>query len=271
MQFQAVIKNLFLIKYVSTIGDECSRVGNVIDTHFRNMGPNDSVINAEEGRNSQCQQQCWNNMKSAAGSTKEARDRLTQAVLPVRGKILNCLKTDLHSALKNQEINSMIDAFGLEIKDNKVIVDENKLRYGKIIITADGDVDGAHIRILFLTFIWKFAPELIEKGYIYAAVPPLYKAIQGTKITYLKDDTALEEFRKTTTRNFELNRHKGLGEMDPSEMAETVMNKDTRTLKRIVMEEAEEVARTFISLMGESVGPRRTFIEENAWRANVDV
>ena len=98
--------------------------------------------------------------KSAAGSTKEARDRSTQAVLPIRGKILNTLKTDLHSALKNQEINSMIDAFGLEIKDNKVIVDENKLRYGKIVITADADVDGSHIRVLFLTFIWKFAPEL---------------------------------------------------------------------------------------------------------------
>lgn len=147
--------------------------------------------------------------KSAAGSTKEARDRSTQAVLPIRGKILNTLKTDLHSALKNQEINSMIDAFGLEIKDNKVIVDENKLRYGKIVITADADVDGSHIRVLFLTFIWKFAPELLEKGYIYAAVPPLYKAIQGTKITYLKDDAALEAFRKTTNRNFELGRMKG--------------------------------------------------------------
>lgn len=209
--------------------------------------------------------------KSAAGSTKEARDRSTQAVLPIRGKILNTLKTDLHSALKNQEINSMIDAFGLEIKDNKVIVDENKIRYGKIVITADADVDGSHIRVLFLTFIWKFAPELLEKGYIYAAVPPLYKAIQGTKITYLKDDAALEAFRKTTNRNFELGRMKGLGEMDPDEMAETVMSKETRTLKRIQMEDAEAVAKTFLSLMGESVGPRKTFIEENAWRANIDV
>lgn len=209
--------------------------------------------------------------KSAAGSTKEARDRSTQAVLPIRGKILNTLKTDLHSALKNQEINSMIDAFGLEIKDNKVIVDENKLRYGKIVITADADVDGSHIRVLFLTFIWKFAPELLEKGYIYAAVPPLYKAIQGTKITYLKDDATLEAFRKTTNRNFELGRMKGLGEMDPDEMAETVMSKETRTLKRIQMEDAEAVAKTFLSLMGESVGPRKTFIEENAWRANIDV
>jgi len=209
--------------------------------------------------------------KSAAGSTKEARNRVTQAVLPVRGKILNTLKVDLHKALKNAEISAMIDAFGLEVKDGKVIVDPSKLRYGKIIITADADVDGSHIRVLFLTFIWKFAPELIEKGYIYAAVPPLYKATTGTTFRYLKDDVELEQFRKTTKRNFELGRMKGLGEMDPSEMAETVMNPATRTLKQITMEDIEEVAQTFKNLMGESVTPRKKFIEENAWRANVDV
>ena len=209
--------------------------------------------------------------KSAAGSTKEARDRLTQAVFPVRGKILNVLKTDLHKALQNAEINGMIDAFGLEIKDNKVIVNEDKLRYGKIVITADADVDGAHIRALFLTFVWKFAPELLEKGYIYAAVPPLYKVTQGTKIQYLKDDAALEKFRKTTAKNFELGRMKGLGEMDPAEMAETVMNPTSRTLKQITMEDAAEAAKAFISLMGESVDCRKKFIENNAWRANVDV
>lgn len=103
----------------------------------------------------------------------------------------------------------MIDAFGLEVKDGKIIIDESKLRYGKIIITADADVDGSHIRVLFLTFIWKFAPELIEKGYIYAAVPPLYKATIGTNFQYLKDDAELEAFRKKTTKNFELGRMKG--------------------------------------------------------------
>jgi DNA gyrase subunit B len=147
--------------------------------------------------------------KSAAGSTKEARDRATQAVFPVRGKILNVLKADLAKALKNAEIDGMITAFGLEIKDGKVIVNKDKLRYGKIVITADADVDGSHIRALFLTFIWKFAPQLIEDGYIFAAVPPLYKVTQGTKITYLKDDAALEEFRKTTKKSFELGRMKG--------------------------------------------------------------
>ena len=210
--------------------------------------------------------------KSAAGSTIEARDRATQAVFQLRGKILNVLKTDLHKALQNKEISGMIDAFGLEIKDNKVIVDESKLRYGKIIITADADVDGSHIRILFLTFIWKFCPELLTKGYIYAAVPPLYKITQGTKITYLKNDAALNAFRiNNNGKKFELGRMKGLGEMDPDEMAETVMNPETRTLKLITMEDAEMVAKTFMSLMGEAVDPRKKFISENSWRANIDV
>ena len=209
--------------------------------------------------------------KSAAGSTKEARDRGTQAVFQLRGKPLNVLKCDLHKALQNKEISGMVDAFGLEVKDGKIIVDESKLRYGKFIITADADVDGSHIRVLFLTFIWKFCPELLDKGYIYAAVPPLYKVTMGTKIQYLKDDPALEAFRKTNTKKFELGRMKGLGEMDPEEMAETVMNPNTRTLKQITMEDAAAVANVFMSLMGESVTPRKKFIEDNAERANIDV
>ena len=209
--------------------------------------------------------------QSAAGTTKEARDRATQAVFQLRGKPLNVLKCDLHKALQNKEINGMVDAFGLEVKDGKIVVDETKLRYGKFIITADADVDGSHIRVLFLTFIWKFCPELLEKGYIYAAVPPLYKATIGTKIHYLKDDSALEEFRKTTKKNFDLGRMKGLGEMDADEMAETVMSKETRTLKQITMDDAAETARLFMDLMGESIGPRKTFIEQNAYKANIDI
>ena len=209
--------------------------------------------------------------ESAAGSAKEARDRTKQAIFQLRGKVLNVLKVDLHKALQNKEIDGMINAFGLEVKDGKVVVDENKLRYGKFIITADADVDGSHIRILFLTFIWKFAPELLEKGYIYAAVPPLYKATMGTKIQYIKDDAALEQFRKSTSKKFDLGRMKGLGEMDYEELAETVMNDETRTLKQITMEDAQAAANTFINLMGESVTGRKKFIEENAWRANVDV
>ena len=209
--------------------------------------------------------------ESAAGSAKEARDRTKQAIFQLRGKVLNVLKVDLHKALQNKEIDGMINAFGLEVKDGKVVVDENKLRYGKFIITADADVDGSHIRILFLTFIWKFAPELIEKGYIYAAVPPLYKATMGTKIQYIKDDAALEDFRKKTSKKFDLGRMKGLGEMDYEELAETVMSEETRTLKQITMEDMSAASKVFIELMGESVTGRKKFIEENAWRANIDV
>lgn len=209
--------------------------------------------------------------ESAAGSAKEARDRTKQAIFQLRGKVLNVLKVDLHKALQNKEIDGMINAFGLEVKDGKVVVDESKLRYGKFIITADADVDGSHIRILFLTFIWKFAPELIEKGYIYAAVPPLYKATMGNKIQYIKDDAALEEFRKKTSKKFDLGRMKGLGEMDYEELAETVFDPEIRTLKQITMEDVNAVAKTFIELMGESVTGRKKFIEENAWRANIDV
>ena len=133
------------------------------------------------------------------------------------------------------------------------------------------DVDGSHIRVLFLTFIWKFCPELLEKGYIYAAVPPLYKATYGTTIKYLKDDAALAEFRKTMKKSFDLGRMKGLGEMDPEEMAETVMSAETRILKQITMEDAAQVASVFMNLMGESVTPRKKFIEDNAERANIDV
>ena len=209
--------------------------------------------------------------KSAEGPAKNARNRNTQAVLPLKGKIINTLKADLHKALGNNEISAMIDAFGLEVQNGKVIVDESKLRYGKIIITADADVDGSHIRVLFLTFIWKFAPELLEKGYIYTAVPPLFKATWGTNIKYLKDERALAEFRNSMNRQFELGRMKGLGEMDVHEMEETVMNPETRTLKQITMEDAEQVATTFINLMGEAVGPRKAFIEKYAERANIDV
>lgn len=208
---------------------------------------------------------------SAAGTAKEARDRGTQAILPVRGKILNTLKCDLHKAMSNAEIQGMITAFGLEVKENKVVLNEDKLRYGKIIIMADADVDGSHIRILFFTFIWKFCPELIQKGYIYAAVPPLYRIIQGKKSFYLKDDAALEEFRKTAKNGYEVRRFKGLGEQNAEELAESTMEPGNRILKQITMEDAVAATATFNSLMGESAVLRKKFIEENAFRANLDI
>lgn len=209
---------------------------------------------------------------SAAGSAKEARNRDTQAILPIRGKILNVLKADLAKAMGNEEIKSMIIGFGLQVQGNKVVLDESKLRYGKIIIMADADVDGDHIRCLFLTFIWKFCPELIEKGYIYAAVPPLYRIIKGKSSFYIKDDAALEAYRAANPGGgYELRRFKGLGEQSVDELSESTMAPDTRTLKQITMDDAIAASNVFTSLMGESATLRKKFIEENAFRANIDV
>lgn len=208
---------------------------------------------------------------SAAGSAKEARDRDTQAILPIRGKILNVLKADLAKAMANEEIKSMIIGFGLQVQNNKIVLDESKLRYGKIIIMSDADVDGEHIRCLFLTFIWKFCPELIEKGYIYAAVPPLYRIIRGKNSFYIKDDAALADYRAKNPGTYELRRFKGLGEQSVEELAESTMAPATRTLKLITMEDANAASNTFNSLMGESATLRKKFIEENAFRANIDV
>lgn len=208
---------------------------------------------------------------SAAGSAKEARDRDTQAILPIRGKILNVLKADLSKAMANEEIKSMIIGFGLQIQNGKIILDESKLRYGKIIIMADADVDGDHIRCLFFTFIWKFCPELIEKGYVYAAVPPLYRIIRGKSSFYIKDDAALADYRAKNPGTYELRRFKGLGEQSVEELAESTMAPATRTLKLITMEDANAANNTFNSLMGESATLRKKFIEENAFRAKINI
>lgn len=151
-------------------------------------------------------------MDSASGGIKESRDNETQAVLPVRGKILNVWKSSLDKILANAEIRDMIRAFGFDIdaKTGKVVFDENKLRYGKIIICADADCDGGHIQSLFYTFIWSFIPELIQKGYVYATVPPLFRVTSGKKYIYLKDETALEEYkRENVGKKFLVNRLKG--------------------------------------------------------------
>jgi len=209
---------------------------------------------------------------SAAGSAKEARDRATQAILPIRGKILNVLKCDLNKAMSNEEIKSMILGFGLQVDGNKIVLDESKLRYGKIIIMADADVDGDHIRTLFLTFIWKFCPELITKGYIYAAVPPLYRIIKGKNSFYLKDDAALNQYRaEHPGGGYELRRFKGLGEQSVDELAESTMAPANRTLKQITMDDVTTAANTFTALMGESASLRKKFIEENAHNATIDV
>ena len=199
---------------------------------------------------------------SAGGTAKQGRDRRFQAILPLRGKILNVEKVRLNRALENEEIKAMITAFGCGIQEN---FDESKLRYDRIIIMTDADVDGSHIRILLLTFFFRYMRPLVENGHVYAAQPPLYKVMaKGIPDTYLYDDKALEEFRSTFEGKFELQRYKGLGEMDKEQLWETTMDPARRTLVRIKVEDAIEADRLFSLLMGEQPELRRQFIEDNA-------
>ena len=199
---------------------------------------------------------------SAGGTAKQGRDRRFQAILPLRGKILNVEKVRINRVLENEEIKAMITAFGCGIQEN---FDESKLRYDRIIIMTDADVDGSHIRILLLTFFYRYMRPLVENGHVYAAQPPLYKAFgKGIPSTYLYDDKALEEFRAQHGGKFELQRYKGLGEMDKEQLWETTMDPARRTLVRMKVEDAVEADRLFSLLMGEQPELRRQFIEDNA-------
>lgn len=210
---------------------------------------------------------------SAGGSAKQGRDRHTQAILPLRGKILNIEKTSVFKALENKEIKDMITVFGTNIDSN---FDIKKLRYGKIIIMTDADVDGAHIRTLLLTFFYRYLVDLIHNGNIYIAQPPLYKITAGKKITYAYSDkemkditTALEGEEK---RKFTLQRYKGLGEMNPDQLFETTMDPARRTLLKVTIDNAREADMLFDKLMGDKVEPRREFIEEHAeFVKNLDI
>lgn len=201
---------------------------------------------------------------SASGNLKTARNNEYQAVIPVRGKILNVRKATLDKIQKNAEIMTMIEAFGLKVdlKTMKLTFDRDELRYGKIIIMSDADVDGSHIKNLFYTFIWTFCPKLIEEGYVYAGVPPLY-CIEETKdkIIYLKDDNELEEYKqKHIGKNFKVKHLKGLGEMDAEE-TEVLVNPEQRIIKQITVEDVEKSDELFDDLMGGSVLPRKEFIK----------
>ena len=210
---------------------------------------------------------------SAGGSAKSARSRATQAILPLRGKILNVEKAREDRIYANEEIKAMITAFGTGIHDE---FDISKLRYNKIIIMTDADVDGAHIDTLMLTFLYRFMPELIKQGHVYLAMPPLYKLEKNKKIWYAYSDDELNRILNDVGRdqNNRIQRYKGLGEMDPEQLWETTMNPETRILKRVIInEETEsEVDLTFTTLMGDKVEPRREFIEENAkFVQNLDI
>ena len=208
---------------------------------------------------------------SAGGSAKQGRDSRTQAILPLRGKILNVEKARLDRIFSNNEIRSMITAFGTGIGDE---FDISKLRYHKIVIMTDADVDGAHIRILLLTFFYRYFKPLVEGGYIYAAQPPLYKIDYGKNRKYLYSDDDLSEYLKTIPEGAKtsLQRYKGLGEMDYDQLWETTMNPENRTLLRITIDDAIQADQILSELMGEEVEPRRQFIEENAqFVENLDI
>lgn len=210
---------------------------------------------------------------SAGGSAKTARDRMYQAILPIRGKILNVEKASIDKVLANAEIKTMINAFGCGFSEGYGNdFDISKLRYDKIIIMADADVDGAHISTLLLTLFYRFMRELIDEGHIYIAMPPLYKAMpKKGEEEYLYDDKALERYRKTHDGPFTLQRYKGLGEMDAEQLWETTLNPETRILKRVEIEDARMASDVTGMLMGTEVPPRRAFIYENAAEAELDV
>ena len=206
---------------------------------------------------------------SAGGSAKQGRDSHYQAILPLRGKILNVEKARQHRAFENNEIRSMITAFGCGILDE---VDTSKLRYNKIVIMTDADVDGAHIRTLLLTFFYRYMKPIVEQGYVYIAQPPLYKVQKGNAVKYAYTDHQLEVIKAQMGSGLGIQRYKGLGEMNPEQLWETTMDPKNRTLIRVTIDDAEAADQNFSMLMGEEVEPRKNFIIENAnFVENLDI
>jgi len=206
--------------------------------------------------------------ESAGGSSKQARNKEFQAILPLRGKILNVEKANPHKIFENEEISILASALGTGIGEH---FNFDKLRYGKIIIMCDADVDGSHIKTLLLTFFYRFAGKLIDSKRIFVAMPPLYKIRKGSQDYYVYTDDELKKLTNKLGGNLSVQRFKGLGEMNPQQLWDTTMNPKTRTLKLINIEDAVEADEIFSTLMGEAVEPRKQFILEHAKNANLDI
>lgn len=206
---------------------------------------------------------------SAGGSAKQGRDREIQAILPLRGKILNVQKSRLDKVLSNEEIKALITAIGVGIDED---FDIKKARYHKLFIMTDADVDGSHIRVLLLTFFYRYMRELIENGFVYIAQPPLYGLKRGSEIHYFQNEADMNRFLENNDKKWTVQRYKGLGEMDPEQLWETTMNPENRTILQVNIQDAMEADRIFSDLMGDNVQPRREFIENNArYATNLDI
>ncbi|OLR58466.1 DNA topoisomerase IV subunit B [Anaerostipes sp. 494a] len=273
-------KNLDTLKKVLACAEKSAKIRKAEEKAKTNMLVKQKLSIDSNGKLSNCEsrkpQECEIFIvegDSAGGSAKTARNRKTQAILPIRGKILNVEKATMDKVLANAEIKTMINSFGCGFSEGYGNdFDISKLRYHKIIIMTDADVDGAHIATLLLTFFYRFMPELISHGHIYLATPPLYKVIpkKGQEM-YLYDDAALSKYRARQKGSFTLQRYKGLGEMDAQQLWETTLNPETRTLKQIEIEDARMASDVTSMLMGSDVPPRRQFIYENANDATLDI
>ena len=273
-------KNLETLKSVLSCAEKAAKIRkteekartNLLTKQKFSFDSNGKLANCESRDPSRCEIFIVEG-DSAGGSAKTARDRNYQAILPIRGKILNVEKASIDKVLANAEIKTMINAFGCGFSEGYGNdFDIAKLRYDKIIIMADADVDGAHICTLLLTLFYRFMPELIYEGHVYIAMPPLYKAIPSRgEEQYLYDDAALERYRRKHKTPFTLQRYKGLGEMDAEQLWETTLNPETRTLKLVEIEDARMASDVTEMLMGTEVPPRKAFIYEHAQDALLDI
>ena len=273
-------KNLDTLKTVISCAEKAAKIRkteekaktNLLTKQKFSFDSNGKLANCESRDASKCEIFIVEG-DSAGGSAKMARNRMYQAIMPIRGKILNVEKASIDKVLANAEIKTMINAFGCGFSEGYGNdFDITKLRYDKIVIMADADVDGAHISTLLLTLFYRFMPELIYEGHVYVAMPPLYKVIpsKGPE-EYLYDDAALEKYRRTHTGSFTLQRYKGLGEMDAEQLWETTLNPETRMMKRVEIEDGRLASEVTAMLMGTDVPPRRQFIYANAKDAELDV